>query len=103
LIDFIVLNATFNNISAISWRPVLVVEEVGVPGENHRPEASNWKSVHDYDTNDHPYIFIVLLIAIFYIHRYTDTHVVIKYTARAIVRTQIQQVILWLKHWKYSQ
>jgi hypothetical protein len=29
-------------ISAISWRPVLVVEEVGVPGENHRPWASNW-------------------------------------------------------------
>jgi hypothetical protein len=32
-----VFNATFSNISAISWRPVLVVEEIGVPGENHRP------------------------------------------------------------------
>ena len=40
--DFCVFNATFNNISAISWRPVLVVEEDGVPGENHRPWASNW-------------------------------------------------------------
>ena len=40
LIDwFIVFNATFSNISAISWRPVLVVEEAG---ENHRPLASNW-------------------------------------------------------------
>jgi hypothetical protein len=39
---FIVFNATFSNISAISWRPVLVVEEAGVPGENHRPWASNW-------------------------------------------------------------
>ena len=29
-----VFNATFSNISAISWRPVLVVEEAG---ENHRP------------------------------------------------------------------
>jgi hypothetical protein len=28
-----VFNATFSNISAISWRPVLVVEEAGVPGE----------------------------------------------------------------------
>jgi hypothetical protein len=37
-----VLNATFSNISAISWRPVLVVEEAGIPGENHRPWASNW-------------------------------------------------------------
>jgi hypothetical protein len=30
-------NATFNNISAISWRSVLLVKETGVPGENHRP------------------------------------------------------------------
>jgi len=33
----IVFNATFSNISAISWRPVLVVEEAGLPRENHRP------------------------------------------------------------------
>ena len=32
LILFLVFNATFSNISAISWRPVLVVEEAGVPG-----------------------------------------------------------------------
>jgi len=32
-------NATFSNISAISWRPVLVVEEAGV---SDRPWASNW-------------------------------------------------------------
>jgi len=30
-------NATFSNISAISWWTVLVVEEGGVPGENNRP------------------------------------------------------------------
>jgi len=29
-------------LSALSWRPVLEVEEAGVPGENHRPWASNW-------------------------------------------------------------
>ena len=29
-------------LSTISWRPVLVVEEAGVPGENHRPWTSNW-------------------------------------------------------------
>jgi hypothetical protein len=40
--ELLVLNAIFSNISAISWRPVLVVEEAGVPGENHRPWASNW-------------------------------------------------------------
>ena len=42
---FIVINATFSNISAISWRPVLGVEEYGLPEENHRPSASNWYSV----------------------------------------------------------
>ena len=36
-----VFNATFNNISAISWRPVLLVEKTGVPGENHRPATSH--------------------------------------------------------------
>jgi hypothetical protein len=37
LIDgFLEFNATFGNISAISWRPVLVVEEAGVPGENQK-------------------------------------------------------------------
>ena len=38
---FMVFNATFNNISVISWRPVLLVEETGVPGENHRPAVTN--------------------------------------------------------------
>ena len=39
LIWFIVFNATFSNISAISWRPVLAVEKAR---ENHRQWASNW-------------------------------------------------------------
>jgi hypothetical protein len=32
-----VFNVTFNNISVISWWSVLLVEETGGPGENHRP------------------------------------------------------------------
>jgi len=36
-----VYGATFNNISVISWRSVLLVEETRVPGENHRPVASH--------------------------------------------------------------
>jgi hypothetical protein len=32
-----VLNATFNNISALSWLSVLLVEETGAHRENHRP------------------------------------------------------------------
>jgi hypothetical protein len=41
LIWFIVFNATFSNISAISWWLVLVVEEAGVPAEKYRPWATN--------------------------------------------------------------
>ena len=33
-----VFNATFNNISVISWWSVLLVKEIG---ENHRPVASH--------------------------------------------------------------
>ena len=35
-----VFNATFNNISVISWLSILFVEETRVPGENH-PVASH--------------------------------------------------------------
>jgi len=42
---FCLLNATFSNISAISWRPVLVVEEVRVPGENHRQWANSYSEM----------------------------------------------------------
>ena len=45
-VGFTVLNATFNNIGVISWRSVLLLEEIGVPGENHRPVSSHWKIYH---------------------------------------------------------
>jgi hypothetical protein len=40
-----VFNATFNNISVISWQSVLLVEETGIPGENHRPVTSHCQSL----------------------------------------------------------
>ena len=56
----IVFNATFNKISVISWRSVLLVEEIGVPGENHRPVE-----IHDHWQRDvliwHTQQYIVLL------------------------------------------
>jgi hypothetical protein len=30
-------NSTFNNISEIWWQSVLLMEDTGIPGENHRP------------------------------------------------------------------
>ena len=34
-------NTTFNNISAKLWWPVLLVEETGVPRQNHQPAISH--------------------------------------------------------------
>ena len=43
-----VFNANINNISDISWRSVLFVEETGVLGENHRSTASHLQTLqHD--------------------------------------------------------
>jgi hypothetical protein len=35
MVEVMVFNATFNNISVISWRSVLLVEETGILRENH--------------------------------------------------------------------
>ena len=45
LVCFMVFNTTFNNISVILWRSVLLVEETGVLGENHRPVVSHWQTL----------------------------------------------------------
>ena len=54
-------NATFNSISVISWQSVLLVEETGVPRENHQPAASQTQTLshnvisstpcHEQDSN----------------------------------------------------
>jgi hypothetical protein len=53
-----VINATFNNISVISWRSVLLVEETGVPGETtdllHFTDIGSYKSnYHTIMTTNH--------------------------------------------------
>ena len=44
LVCLMVFNATFNNISAISWWLVLLVEEIEGPGENHRPNKRSYQN-----------------------------------------------------------
>ena len=39
-----VFNATFNNISVISWLSILLVEETVVPGVNYQPALTNFIS-----------------------------------------------------------
>ena len=58
---FMVYNATFYNISVISWLSVLLIEEIGEPGDNHQPAASHYQTLshnvvsstlrHDQDSN----------------------------------------------------
>jgi hypothetical protein len=58
-----VFNATINNISVISWRSALLLEETGVSVyvENHRHAVSDWQTLshnavrstrpHEWDSN----------------------------------------------------
>jgi hypothetical protein len=59
-----VINATFNNISVISWQSVLLVEETG---ENHRPATSH--SVYLFT-----FVVVVLLPFIFLQNKVMAAH-----------------------------
>ena len=42
-----VFNTTFNKISVLSWRSILLVEETGVPAENYRAVARHWQTLSE--------------------------------------------------------
>ena len=44
-LGLMVINATLCNFSVILWRSVLLVDELGVPGENHRPAESHGQTL----------------------------------------------------------
>ena len=45
LVYGMVFDTTINIISVISWQSVLLVEETGVPRENHQPVESHWQTL----------------------------------------------------------
>ena len=63
-VKVIMFSAFFNNISVISGRSVVLVEETEVHGESHRTVASHWQTLshnvvsrtprHDRDSNPQP-------------------------------------------------
>ena len=61
-----VLNDPFNNISVISWRSVLLMEETGVPGENHRPATSHRQTLSHNVVSRTPkeFFFIISVILV---------------------------------------
>jgi len=60
MVRIMVFNATFNNISAISWMSVLSVEETG---ENHRPSKNHWQTLsHNVGIEYTPPAYLTLTI-----------------------------------------
>ena len=61
-----VFNAPFNNISVISWRSLLLMEETGVPGENHRPATSHRQTLSHNVVSRTPkeFFFIISVILV---------------------------------------
>jgi hypothetical protein len=57
----IVLNATFNNFSVISWRSDLLVEETVVPGENHRLVTSRSQTLSHNVVSSRPHLSVHFL------------------------------------------
>jgi hypothetical protein len=51
----VVLN-TKNQTSVKSWRLVLLMEETGVPGENHRPVTSHWQTLSHIVVSSTPHL-----------------------------------------------
>ena len=50
-----VINATFNNISILSWQSILLMEETGVPRENYQHAASHSETLsHKDDVSNTP-------------------------------------------------
>jgi hypothetical protein len=62
LVRVMAFNAIFNNISVILWWSVLLMEETGVPRENHRPVASRWQTLSHNVVSSTPYQFLRLFV-----------------------------------------
>ena len=55
-LGLMVFNTTFNNISVILWRSILLVEEIGVPRENHQHVACHWQTLSHNVVSSTPHI-----------------------------------------------
>ena len=51
-----VFNATFNNISVMSWRSVLLMEEIG---ENHRSDATHRQTLSHNVVSTAPRVSVI--------------------------------------------
>ena len=98
-------NATINNISVISWRSVVLVEETGVSGENHRPATNHWQTLlHNVKHIGNSYIFYVVCYSSVYGFwlplSYLQT--LLNEANTFIVISKIEIVYLCCFHWKHN-
>jgi hypothetical protein len=90
---FMVFYAIFNNISFISWRSVLLVEETVGPGENHRPVASHRQTL------SHNVVHLALIeIRTHNISGDRHYHTITTTTASTIVRWKSLKSVVYLLH-----
>ena len=61
---FMLLNATFNNISVILWWSILLMEETGIPRENNWPVASHWQTSSHNVASSTPGLKLTTLVVI---------------------------------------
>ena len=57
-----VFTATFSNMSVISWRSILLVEETEGPGENHRTDQFVCKENKREKNDDNSFITFLLVL-----------------------------------------
>ena len=101
-------NATFNNISVISWRSVLLVEETRVSGENHRPVASHWQTISHNIVSSTPHMSGLIHLNL---QKEKSEHLLIKTIVRLMTRytyntvvfeiSNMPEILLRLK-WNYN-
>jgi hypothetical protein len=89
-ICFMVFNATFNNISVISWRSVLLVEEIG---ENHWPVVSHWQTLSHNVVPDFLQSILLLIVVFLKISRNTSNRLLIISNDLGGVRTYLLSCI----------
>jgi hypothetical protein len=97
-VKVMVFNATFNNISVISWRLVLLVEETGVPLENHQPAAIHWKTLYQYCCI--PVVVVIILSLDLQLPNQsvpTTTNIMVRITLRwGVLDTLCDKVVQWI-------
>ena len=79
---------TSNNISVILLRSILLVEEVGVPGENHRPDTTHWQTLSHNVVSSTPRLIVSYILT-------GRTHFLIRWWCLLCIRPTLEVRFYW--------